>query len=98
MTDLARVIAYQEEFMNEAEIRMHLTRLENRVNYLFQELGLEEKYQAEQTQTASQLGMAEVVALLRMNRKIEAIKLYREMTGTGLKEARDAVDSMEGFI
>lgn len=84
--------------MNEAEIRLHLTRLENRVNYLFQELGLEDKYQAEQTQRASQLGMAEVVALLRMNRKIEAIKLYRQMTGTGLKEAKDAVDSMGGFI
>ena len=84
--------------MNEAEIGLHLTRLENRVNYLFQELGLEEKYQAEQAQTASQLGMAEVVALLRMNRKIEAIKLYREMTGTGLKEAKDAVDNMEGLI
>ena len=84
--------------MNEAEIRIHLTRLENRVNYLFQELGLEEKYQAEQAQSASQLGMAEVVALLRLSRKIEAIKLYRQMTGTGLKEAKDAVDSMEGFI
>src|SRR5215472_15095750 len=98
MTDLARARAYQESIMNEAEVRIRLTRLENRVNYLFQELGLEEKYQAEQAQAASQLGMAEVVALLRMNRKIEAIKLYRQMTGTGLKAAKDAVDSMEGFI
>ena len=84
--------------MNEAELQMHLTRLENRVTYLFQELGLEEKYQADQAQTASQLGMAEVVALLRMNRKIEAIKLYRQMTGTDLKAAKDAVDRLEGFI
>ena len=28
-------------------------------------------------------------------RKIEAIKLYREATGLGLKEAKDAVDGME---
>ena len=28
-------------------------------------------------------------------RKIEAIKLYREATGVGLKEAKDAVDGME---
>ena len=84
--------------MNEAELRLHLTRLENRVTNLFQELALEEKYQTGQAQAASQLGMAEVVALLRMNRKIEAIKLYRQMTGTGLKEAKGAVGSMEGFI
>jgi len=28
-------------------------------------------------------------------RKIEAIKLYREMTGLGLQEAKDAIDEME---
>ena len=28
-------------------------------------------------------------------RKIEAIKLYREATGVGLKEAKDTVDGME---
>jgi ribosomal protein L7/L12 len=84
--------------MNEEEIRVRLSRLENKVDFLFQELGLQEKYQAEQSQTASQLGMAEIVALLRMNRKIEAIKLYRQMTGTGLKEAKDAVDSMERLM
>ncbi len=28
-------------------------------------------------------------------RKIEAIKLYRGMTGLGLKEAKDAVDDLE---
>ena len=28
-------------------------------------------------------------------RKIEAIKLYREATGVGLKEAKDAVDGIE---
>ena len=84
--------------MNEEEIRIRLSRLENRVSFLFQELGLEEKYQAEQVQDPLQIGMAEVVALLRMNRKIEAIKLYRQMTGTGLKEAKDAVDSMERMM
>ncbi len=28
-------------------------------------------------------------------RKIEAIKLYREMTGLGLKESKDAVEELE---
>lgn len=33
--------------------------------------------------------------LIATNRKIDAIKLYREMNGVGLKEAKDAVDAME---
>ena len=37
---------------------------------------------------------AEIVALLQQGRKIKAIKLYREQTGLGLKEAKDAVEAM----
>ncbi|NNG16832.1 MAG: hypothetical protein HKM89_10160 [Gemmatimonadales bacterium] len=33
--------------------------------------------------------------LLRSNRKIEAIKQYRQQYGTGLKEAKEAVERME---
>lgn len=33
--------------------------------------------------------------LLAGGRKIEAIKMYREATGVGLKEAKDAVDAIE---
>ena len=87
--------------MNEREIQeiaTRLFRLENRVAFLFQELGLEEKYQAEMGQAVMESGMAEIIALLRRGRKIEAIKLYREMTGLGLKEAKDAVDRMEGLM
>lgn len=36
--------------------------------------------------------IAEVVRLLRAGRKIEAVKLYRERFGGGLKEAKDAVE------
>jgi ribosomal protein L7/L12 len=36
----------------------------------------------------------EIRALVRAGRMIEAIKLYRERTGTGLKEAKDAVDKI----
>ena len=31
-------------------------------------------------------------------RKIEAIKLYREQTGVGLKEAKDAMDHLEAQL
>ena len=36
-----------------------------------------------------------VRSLLATGEKIAAIKLYRESTGVGLKEAKDAVDAME---
>lgn len=38
--------------------------------------------------------MAEVRAHVAANRKIEAIKIYREITGLGLKESKDAIDAM----
>jgi len=33
--------------------------------------------------------------MLRRGNKIEAIKIYREKTGVGLKEAKDAVEAIE---
>ena len=85
--------------MSEIEgIAVRLARLENRVAFLFQELGLEEKYQVEMAQVTMQSGMADIIALLSMNKKIEAIKLYRQRTGVGLAEAKNAVDQMEGLI
>ncbi|NLX96112.1 MAG: hypothetical protein GXY83_08045 [Rhodopirellula sp.] len=36
----------------------------------------------------------EVVSLLEQGKKIQAIKVYRERTGVGLKEAKDAVDAI----
>jgi ribosomal protein L7/L12 len=38
---------------------------------------------------------AELVKLLRSGRKIQAIQRHRERTGTGLKEAKDAVERLE---
>jgi ribosomal protein L7/L12 len=37
----------------------------------------------------------EILALLAQGRKIEAIRVYREQTGVGLKEAKDAVEALE---
>ncbi len=36
----------------------------------------------------------DLLALAREGRKIEAIKLYREQTGAGLKEAKDAIERL----
>ncbi|MBZ0300416.1 MAG: ribosomal protein L7/L12 [Anaerolineae bacterium] len=38
---------------------------------------------------------AELRDLLASGKKIEAIKFYRERTGLGLKEAKDAVEDLE---
>ena len=37
-------------------------------------------------------------SLVFSNRKIEAIKLYREITGLGLKEAKDGVEAIEASL
>jgi ribosomal protein L7/L12 len=40
----------------------------------------------------------EVQAALRRGNKIEAIKIFRELTGVGLAEAKDAIERAERFI
>ena len=40
----------------------------------------------------------EVVRLLRAGQKIEAIRVYKEATKCGLKEAKDAVDAIEAKL
>lgn len=40
----------------------------------------------------------EVLELLAQNRKIEAIKRYREVTGAGLAEAKAAVEAIESGV
>ncbi|MFN2109167.1 MAG: hypothetical protein ACK2UI_05855 [Anaerolineae bacterium] len=42
-----------------------------------------------------QLNMDEVMRLLRVGQKFEAIRVYREMTGVGLREAKEAIDALE---
>ena len=42
-----------------------------------------------------QAGADEALALVRSNRKIQAVKLVREHTGMGLAEAKDTVDAIE---
>lgn len=37
---------------------------------------------------------SQITDLLRQNQKIEAIRIYRETTGAGLKEAKDAVEEI----
>ncbi len=43
---------------------------------------------------AASAWMSEVQALVAQGNKIQAIKVYRENTGLGLKEAKDAVEAL----
>ncbi len=40
----------------------------------------------------------QVAELLMQGRKIDAIKLYRELTGQGLKESKDEVEEFEASL
>jgi ribosomal protein L7/L12 len=44
---------------------------------------------------ASSATEGDVVSMLQQGRKIDAIRMYREQTGAGLREAKDAVESLE---
>ncbi|MEU1803619.1 ribosomal protein L7/L12 [Streptomyces sp. NPDC019937] len=61
-------------------------RLERKADLILEHLGVRQE----------EPGMERVTALLRENKKIQAIKEYREITDADLKEAKEAVDRMDG--
>lgn len=68
-----------------ARVERRLDRTERKLDAIMAHLGIHEP----------QPDLPEVVALLREGKKIQAIKAYRERTGAGLKEAKDAVETLE---
>ena len=49
---------------------------------------------ASSPETVQTLDLSEILAEMNAGRKINAIKLYRELTAVGLKEAKDAVEQL----
>ncbi len=74
-----------------------MARVERKLDQLLGQSGLSD--QVPPMQTLQTLGPAasssDVMQLIRQGKKIEAIKLYREQTGVGLKDAKDAVEDIE---
>lgn len=68
----------------ERRLTRRLDRMERKLDAVVAQLGV----------TVEEPGLADVIALLREGKKIQAIKAYRENTGAGLKEARDAVERL----
>jgi hypothetical protein len=61
-----------------------LRSLERRVDLILKHLGID----------PNQGINPQVQELMKAGQKIQAIKLYRELTGAGLKEAKDYVESL----
>ena len=77
--------------------RARIAALEQRVARLEAQLAhslVHSTHDATQPSPPTESWMAEVQSLRRSGKLIHAIKLYREHTGVGLKEAKDAVESL----
>ena len=77
-----------------ALINRRLALLEQQVRLLSERVGVPCPTFASDTSTQFGGVPAEVVSLARGGNAIAAIKLYRELTGAGLREAKDVVDSL----
>ena len=68
-------------------LRSRVNELEDRLKLLYRHLNITYSDSASDPILSPQ-----IQAALRSGNKIEAIKLYREMTGVGLAEAKNAID------
>ena len=85
--------------MEDAHVYRRLALLEQQVRLLSDRLGVPcPTFGSDVGATASGVlenGVpSEVVALARSGNAIAAIKLYRELTGAGLREAKEIVDNL----
>ena len=74
-------------------LKSKVNELEDKLNFLYQRLNIEFMDPNSDPIFASQVQDA-----LRRGNKIEAIKIYRELTGTGLAEAKSAIDRAGKFF
>jgi ribosomal protein L7/L12 len=74
------------------DLHFRLRQLEEQVERLSVQAGL--PWSAAMTPESAGGVDSEVVALAQSGQKIEAIKRYRELTGAGLAEAKQAVEAL----
>mgnify|MGYP001290626438 CR=1 FL=1 len=72
-------------------LRARIVELESRLDFLYKRLGIE--YSENPNAIDPRM-----IDLLKRGNKIEAIKIYRELTNTGLAEAKQAVDRIEASL
>ena len=74
-------------------LRSRINELEDRLKFIYRKLNID--YVDPNSDPALS---PQVQEALRRGNKIDAIKIYREMTGTGLAEAKTVIDRAEHFI
>lgn len=72
-------------------LRARVAELENKVDFLYRKMGIE--FSDDPGTDNSQ-----IVSLLKKGNKLEAIKVYRELTNASLAEAKQAVEKIEAQI
>jgi hypothetical protein len=77
-------------FGRDAALDARLRRLERSVERIARQVGVEPEAPSNRQRPSEA-----VLDAIRARRRIEAIRLYREETGAGLREAKDAVDEFE---
>ena len=75
---------------NLAPIEMRLKRIEQKLDLLMERAGIE----LDPIPGVSKEALAEIMDLVHSNKKIPAIKAYREATGEGLAESKAFIDSL----
>jgi ribosomal protein L7/L12 len=74
-------------------LKSRINELEDRLNFLYRRLNIEYA-----DPNSAPILSPQIQEALRRGNKIEAIKIYRELTGVGLAEAKEAVERAERFI
>ena len=74
-------------------LKSRINELEDRLKFIYRRLNIEYADPNSDPVLSPQIQEA-----LRRGNKIEAIKIYREMTGVGLAEAKQVIDRAEQFI
>jgi ribosomal protein L7/L12 len=75
------------------QLKQRLEKLEQQMAFVLRSLGHEYPLPAFE---GTDYGVSpEILALVRQGNKIEAIKLFRQGTGAGLKDAKDFIDALQ---
>jgi hypothetical protein len=72
-------------------LRSRIVDLEARLDFLYKRLGIEYSENSPAIDPR-------IIDLLKRGNKIEAIKIYRELTNTGLAEAKAAIDRIDAAL
>ena len=71
-------------------LQSRVRELEEKLQYLYSRLNIDDR-----NRDTDPIQSPEIQEALRRGNKIEAIKIYRELTGVGLAEAKQAIERLE---